>query len=68
MAANVTLQVYDILGREIVMLERSLEHAGSHLLFWDGSDARLHPVPSGVYVLRVSAGVWADSRKIVILR
>ncbi len=45
--ANVTLQVYDLLGREIAVLARGLHEAGYHTVTWNASSS-----PSGVYFAR----------------
>jgi hypothetical protein len=49
-AAHVTLRVFDVLGREVALLENGIVPAGTHERTWDAS-----PFGSGVYYLRFDA-------------
>jgi N-acetylmuramoyl-L-alanine amidase len=49
-AGNVTLVVYDILGREVASLVRARQPAGTYTVTWDARGAS-----SGVYFLRMTA-------------
>jgi hypothetical protein len=49
-AANVSLIVYDVLGRELSVLAKGLYDAGYHTASWDGSR-----FASGVYFTRLTA-------------
>jgi Secretion system C-terminal sorting domain/Glycosyl hydrolases family 18 len=59
----VTLEVYDILGREVATLAKGRENAGSHSVTFDGSR-----LPSGVYFYRLQAGTFSDTKKLVIVK
>jgi hypothetical protein len=48
--SNVSLVVYDVLGRKIAELENGLKEAGYHSATWNASD-----VASGVYFARFTA-------------
>jgi tetratricopeptide (TPR) repeat protein len=48
-ASNVTLVVYDVLGRQVATLAHDLFAAGNHTAKWDGSS-----VASGVYYARLT--------------
>lgn len=60
---NVSLIVFDILGREVVTLVNERKHAGAYALSWD---ARM--LPSGVYFYRLSSGPFVSVKKMVLLR
>ncbi len=49
-AANISLVVYDVLGRKVVELANGLHEAGYHLATWNASN-----VASGVYFTRFTA-------------
>jgi hypothetical protein len=51
-AGRVTLQIYDIQGREIVRLIDTYKEAGNHAVIWNGRDAGGNGVVSGVYFCR----------------
>ena len=62
-AAMVRLGVYDLLGREVAVLVDRREDAGVHQTKFDASH-----LASGVYLYRLQAGGFLQSRKLIILR
>lgn len=65
---HVFLAVYDLLGNEVVRLIDGMNQAGSGSVQWNGTDAKGQPVPSGVYIYRLLAGDFTQSRKLVLSR
>jgi hypothetical protein len=59
----VTLQVFDVLGREISTLVNEVRPAGVYTVRWDASS-----LPSGVYYYRIQAGAFVDSKKMVLMK
>ena len=62
-AQEVTLEVYDVLGRRVATLENGRRQAGRHTLRLDGGS-----LPSGVYFGRLKAGEQTRSQKITVVR
>jgi Zinc carboxypeptidase/Secretion system C-terminal sorting domain len=62
-AANVSLVVYDLLGREVVRVVDEQLQAGPHLRNLDMSG-----FASGMYFARISAGPMQEMRKIVLMK
>lgn len=62
-AGRVTLEVYDLLGRQVAVLVNSWKEAGLHAVKFDGSN-----LPSGIYVYRLQAGQFQASRKLVLVK
>ncbi|HDQ45256.1 MAG TPA: T9SS type A sorting domain-containing protein [bacterium] len=62
-----TLTIYDLMGREVTRLIDGYQEAGSHEVTWNGK-SRNGPVPSGVYLMRLTAGNRSRSRKILLVR
>jgi len=60
---RVTLKVYDVLGREVVTLVDGVGRPGEHQVGFDGS-----ALPSGVYLYRLTAGPFTETRRMVLLR
>ncbi|UCD36956.1 MAG: choice-of-anchor D domain-containing protein [Fidelibacterota bacterium] len=52
-AADVTIIVYDLLGREIVRLAESRIEPGYHQVIWEGRDNTGRDVPTGIYIARL---------------
>ena len=42
--------------------------SGRSRVLWDGTDAKGRPVTSGVYLYRIVAGDFIESRKMILLR
>lgn len=64
----VSIKVYDIIGREIKTLLSEYTNAGMYLLYWDGSDNTGMQVSSGTYIYRMTAGSYAESKKMIYLK
>jgi endo-1,4-beta-xylanase len=61
--AEVTLTVYDVLGREVLTLVDEHRGAGEHTVRFDATG-----LASGVYLYRLQAGSVAQTRHMVLLR
>ena len=59
----VTLKVYDVLGREVATLAGGEESAGEHTILFDGGG-----LSSGVYIYRLTAGAYRESREMLLLK
>ena len=62
-AASVTLKVYNISGKEITTLVSESQQPGDHTVEWNGEN-----IPSGVYMYRLVAGNYTETRKMMLLR
>jgi hypothetical protein len=62
-SSNVTLTVYDILGRDVAVLVNGRIEQGEHTLRWDAQN-----VPSGVYFYRLSAGGFVQTKRMILLK
>ncbi|MDQ7052939.1 MAG: YCF48-related protein [candidate division KSB1 bacterium] len=67
-ATEVTLAIYNPLGQLVRMLVKGRQPAGEHTVTWDARDRAGKRVASGVYVYRLSAGEFVQSRKLMLLR
>jgi hypothetical protein len=61
--SEVRLCVYDLLGREVRVLVNERKPAGDHTVRFDGSG-----LASGVYLYRLTAGSFVETREMVLLR
>jgi hypothetical protein len=62
-ASNVKLVVYDVLGREVTVLVNERRVAGRYQDTFDGSR-----LASGVYIYRLNAGSFVQSRAMVLVK
>ncbi len=65
---RVRLEVYNIVGQRIRILNDGLLEAGCHKLAWDGRDQQGREVCNGIYFYRLEAGQAKLTNKLVILR
>jgi hypothetical protein len=66
--ARVTLRIFDPRGRLVRTLMDGPVPAGTHTAQWDGADDAGNPVPSGVYVGRLTTARSTQIRKMILLR
>jgi photosystem II stability/assembly factor-like uncharacterized protein len=67
-AGDVTLEVYDVLGRRVAVLARGFRPAGPHEAAWDGQGEDGRRLASGTYLLRLTAGDRVATRRLTLLR
>ncbi len=61
--SDVTLKVYDVLGRAFKTLVHERQDAGEHSVTFNAAN-----LPSGVYFYRLQAGTFAETKKLIVLR
>ncbi|MBI3787057.1 MAG: T9SS type A sorting domain-containing protein, partial [Ignavibacteriales bacterium] len=59
----VSLKVYDLLGREVATLLNERKSPGTYKITWDASH-----LPSGVYLYRMTAGSFVETKKLVLMK
>lgn len=62
-ASDVSIQIYDILGRSIETLISGTQPAGTHSITWHADNQ-----PSGVYFYRIQAGNYSDQKSCLLLK
>lgn len=65
---HVKLDVFNILGQNVVTLVDEFKPLGVYAIDWDGTDAAGQPVPSGMYFYRVTADGFNSVKKMVLLK
>jgi parallel beta-helix repeat protein len=66
--AQVTLTVYDMLGREVTQLVNTTQEAGYKSVQWNATDMHGKPVSAGVYLYQIRAGEFVQTKKMVLLK
>jgi murein tripeptide amidase MpaA len=67
-SVDVDVAIYDVRGRMVRRLVDEVKDGGVHMVHWDGRDGKNEPVPSGIYLYRIRAGEFRDTRKMVLTR
>jgi len=66
--ANVNIIIYDTRGREVRTMVNQNQEAGSKSVVWNATDDLGQPVSAGVYLYRIQAGDFVQTRKMVLLK
>jgi hypothetical protein len=61
--SQVTIMIYDAQGREVENLTNGWQNAGRHKIIWQAAK-----YSSGTYLVRLAAGTYSATRKIVLLK
>ena len=64
----VSIKVFNVLGKEITTLLEKEISPGSHTIDWEAKDSNNELLPSGVYLIRLTAGKYTHSVKAVLLK
>ncbi|NUO78627.1 S8 family serine peptidase [candidate division KSB1 bacterium] len=65
---QVTLKIYDVLGREVFTLIDKIVEAGKHQIAWNGVGRNHEPLASGVYICKIQTAHFEASTKLLLLR
>ena len=66
--AQITLGIYDLLGKQIKTLINQSQDAGNKIVMWDGTDNLGRQVSAGVYLYQIQAGEFSQTRKMLLLK
>ena len=66
--SDVSLVVYDLLGQQVNTLFEGRMDRGTKVVSWDGRDYRGVHASSGMYIVRMTAGSYVESRKMVLMK
>jgi len=62
-SGQVRLTIFNLLGQEVARLADGRQVAGSHTISWDAAD-----LPSGIYLCRMEAEGFTQTRKLMLLK
>ncbi len=57
----ISLKIYDLLGKELEILFNEFCHTGEYKVEWNAED-----FPSGIYLCRLEAGDFVETRKLIL--
>jgi|GEM_PF-5923929 len=64
----VSIKAYNVLGQEVATLVSGRMKPGLHSIIWNSRDREGNLLPSGVYLYRMKADRYLETRKLLILR
>lgn len=67
-STNVSIKIYNVLGKEIKTLLDEYISFGRHTIKWDGTDERGNLLPGGVYFIKMVADSYHKIIKTILLK
>ena len=66
---EVNLKIFNILGQSVrTLVMKHRQQAGSYEAWWDGTDNEGRNVPTGAYLVKLWAGDFIETRKMVLVK
>jgi flagellar hook assembly protein FlgD len=66
--AQISLVIYDILGREVSTLVSEVQEAGWYDVRWYGLDESGRPMSAGIYLLRIQTQNFVEVKRMILVR
>ena len=66
--SQVTISIYNVMGQKVNTIIDETKSAGSHTVYWDGTDKAGKVVSSGVYFYRLQAGDFIESKRMMLIK
>lgn len=64
----VELAIYNLSGKMVKSLVKGFKEAGHYSLTWDGTDNQGKLIVPGIYIYKIRAGNFIDSKRCIVLR
>ncbi len=65
---HVVISIYNLLGQTVTTLVDEAMPFGEHSVKWDGRNSDGEQMPSGIYLYRICAGQFVESKKMLLLK
>ena len=62
-SSNASVIIYNILGEQVKVLVQGNHSAGSYNITWDGTNSGGRKIASGIYLVRLTAGAFSETKK-----
>jgi hypothetical protein len=66
--SKVSLKVYDVLGNVVATLVNEVKQAGHYEVEFNSQTASFGILPSGVYIYKLQAGKFVETKKMILLK
>lgn len=66
--SKVTIKIFNLAGKEVTTIINKEMPAGAYEVKWDGKDEYGISVPSGVYFVKLNAGTFVQTKKMMLLK
>ena len=66
--SNITLTIFDLLGRQVWSLQKENIPKGKHSLYWNGIDNNGRELVSGIYFVNLDGNLFNKTIKLMLIR
>ncbi len=66
--SNVTINIYNLLGQQVEQLVNQEYSAGNHKVSWDGTTSNGTQAATGMYLYRIEADHFVETKKMLLLK
>ena len=66
--ADVTIVIFNLIGQEVKFFNAGILEPGRYHLRWNGTDNRGYPTGAGIYLYRINAGRFNQTRKMILTK
>ena len=66
--AMVNITIYDMMGRVVSNLVNNQQYGGYKSVKWNATNNQGEPVSAGVYLYKIQAGDFVDTKKMILLK
>jgi len=66
-ASFVSIKIYNVLGKEVRTLVNQTQHTGNYQIQWNGLDSFGNNVAAGIYIYKITAGNFVDTKKMLLI-
>ena len=67
-SSQIKLEIFNLLGQNVITLVDAKQVAGEHSIQWDGKDEAGNLITSGVYLYRLKTESFVEMRKMMFIR
>ena len=67
-SSHVNITVYDVLGNVVSNLVNANQSSGYKSIQWNATNNQGEPVSAGVYLYKIQAGDFVDTKKMILLK
>jgi hypothetical protein len=65
---SIRLEIFDVAGRLVTIIQRNEVEPGLHEVTWDGKDSNGNPISSGLYFYKLNVGSKDIVKKMILLK
>lgn len=65
---KVSIQIFDMDGKLIKTITNAEMQAGAHQFTWNAKDEKGNAISAGIYYLKLTAGSYAETKKIIVIK